>query len=61
MDDEFCSFSDGVFTVITSLALAIFATLDPSYPATAHILASTLATSAGIWQTFRLGENNFWY
>ncbi len=52
-DDGQCSFSDLVFTVITSIGL------DPSYPAATPILASTLATSARIWQTFRDGENNF--
>ena len=51
-DDEQCSFSDRVFTTITSLAFAVLATLDPSYPAGTPILGSTLATCAGIWQAF---------
>ena len=51
-DDEYTtsSFSDRVFTTFTSLAFAVLATLDPSYPAGTPILASTLATRAGIWQ-----------
>ncbi len=48
-DDEQCSFSDRVFTTITSLAFALLATLDPSYPAWTPILASTPATHARIW------------
>ncbi len=51
--------SDRVFTVITSLALAILAALDPSYPAATSILTSTLTTLARIQQTFRFGKNSF--
>ena len=57
-DDEQCSFSDRVFTTITSLAFAVLATLDPSYPAGTPIFASTLATCAGIWQAFGFGDHN---
>ena len=42
------SFSNWVFATIISLAFTVLATLDPSYPATTPILASTLATRAWI-------------
>ncbi len=42
------SFNTWVFANIISLAFTVLATLDPSYPATTHILASTLATRAWI-------------
>jgi hypothetical protein len=43
-----------IFTTIASLAFAVLATTDISYPTGTPILVCTLATRAGIWQTFNL-------
>lgn len=51
--DEQRSFTDWVFTTVTSLAFAVLTIHDLSYPAATPIFASTHATHAGIWQAFR--------
>ena len=51
-------FSDRVFAGFTSFTLAIFATLDSSYPAATSILVGAFATRTRIRKVFRLGDNN---
>ena len=53
-----CSFSNRVFATITCLAFAVLVTIDHSYPARTHLLASTFATCAGIWQVFGFRDHN---
>jgi len=46
---------------LTFFKFTVLPALNPSYSATTAILASTLATCAGIWQAFRLRDHNLGY
>ena len=52
------SFSDRDFARFTFFTLAVFATLDSSYPAATSILVAAFATCTSIRKVFRLGDNN---